>query len=265
MKIFAHLRYLHTGKTMTRCLASLLMVLLVAHAKAVTILSGTMTTSFDPVAWAGLGISGIDFFNQTTSNGSPRSYIVDSGNAGDSTGVWSGLQFGVNPASLSNPSGRSLQTTNLSYNPSDLTGTVTGQIGLGGVPRFAVDPFFGGGIFVLGDFSLQYNGSRAGVNLGGGEITSGWYLQNHFDFNANAFDLASVTTSNVSSDGFDLSGDMVTTSSSGLLFFGASAGQKYGTFSLHASATAAPEPSRAVLAAAGFGSLLLTRRRRRLI
>ena len=234
-------------------------VLFIGSAKAATVVSGELSLNYDQTALAtNLGLVGINEFNQATSNSSTRSYIVSTSNSGDTTGSWTNLPFDVNGSSLSNPTGRTLQATNLSYNPANFASTITGQIGLGGVSRFDVSPFVGGGIFVLGDYSLQYNASRAGVNLGGGETGSGWYLQNHFDFNVNAFDLANLTTSSVTSDGINLAGDLVASSSSALLLFGASAGN-YGSFSF--TAQAVPEPSRALLLMLG-GMMIAGRRKR---
>lgn len=233
-------------------------VLFAGSARAATIVSGELTLNYNQSAMASFGLTGINEFNQATSNSSPRSYVVNSSNAGDTTGMWTGLPFAVNGASLSNPGGRALQTTSLSYDPANFASTVTGQIGLGGLSRFDVSPLAGGGVFVLGDYSLQYDASRAGLDFGGGEIGSGWYLQNHFDFNVNAFDLANLTTSSVTSNGINLAGNVVASSSSALLLFGASPGQ-YGTFSF--TAQAAPEPSRAMLLMLG-GMVIAGRRKR---
>jgi len=227
-------------------------------ALAATVVSGSMTVNYNQTAFGMLGLTQLNEFNQAISNSSPRSYIMNTANAGDTTGVWTGLPFAINGASLSNPTGRSLQTTSLSYDPASFSSSITGQIGLGGVSRFDVSPLVGGGLFVLGDYSLHYSAARAGASLGG-ETTSGWYLANHFDIATALFDLTNVTTSGVSGSGFNLSGDLMTGADSGLLYFGASSGQNYGSFSLNADAV--PEPSRALLLMLGITFMTVRRKR----
>ena len=220
-----------------------------------------MTVDFHESEWISIGATEITFFNQATSNASTRAFIVNPANPGNISNVWTGLQFGINGSSVSSPAGRTLQATNFTYNASNLTGTASGQIGIGGLPRFTIAPSFGGGIFIVGDFALLYDNSRAGIHLTGGAVTSGWYLQNHFDFDVNFLDFTSLITSNVSANGFDLSGDLVATDDSGLMFFGAAVGQKFGTFSLHASTLVVPEPSRCILLFVGVAIMTQVRRR----
>ena len=218
---------------------------------AATVLSGTMTVDFSQTQFGALGTTGIQDFTQTTANSLTRAQILST--AGDIVGSWSNLPFAVNGTTVidPDPGNRFVQATNFTYNPSNLTGTATGQIGLGGVTKWST----GLGPFFMGDYALEYDASRVSG------IYSGWFLQNHFDFDANAFGLANVVTSNVSANGFSLVGNLVVRDDSGLTFFGATAGTSFGSFSFTASTSAAPEPSKSFLMLIGLGSVVIRRRR----
>ncbi len=216
-------------------------------AKGAAILEGTVSVSYDQTAFASLGLTVIDSFNQASSNSETYTQIL--ANAGTSTS-WDNIDFGINPTTaLPDPTDRDLQETSLTYDPGDLTGTVTGQIGIGGNTRWG-----GAYQFVLGDYGLAYDVTRAGGGY------SGWYLTNNFGFPALAFDLANVTTTILPS-GFTLSGDLYVKTGEPLnAFFGFAGEMDYGNFSM--SASTVPEPATGLLVLVG-GALICHHIRRR--
>ena len=215
------------------------------------VVGGSVVMSYDQAGFAALGLGDINSFNQATANTSTRDQILtDPG----TTTSWNDIGFGINPTTpLTDPTGRTLQVTTFSYSPLDLTGTAAGQIGVGGATRWTVDPLAGGGLFVLGDYSVSYDASRVGG------VYSGWFLKNNFDLNLVAFDLGNVTTT-VSADGFKLSGDLIVKPLSPLTLFGFTGGKDYGDISI--SAQSVPEPSvYALVAVAGIACFAVGRRK----
>lgn len=220
---------------------------LALSADAASIVAGSMSVTYDQTTFGLLFLTTNDHFGQASSNSLDLTTITSSGTPGDSTDVWSGLAFGVNGASPTSPAGRSIQGTGFTYNPADLTGSATGQIGLGGFTRFNG----GAGLFYIGDYQLRFDGSRTSG------VYSGWYLQNNAGFPANAFDLANVTTT-MGAEGFELSGDLVPNSDSFFAFYGLT-GADMGNFSF--SGSTVPEPSAAIFGACSLLGLLARRRR----
>jgi hypothetical protein len=217
-------------------------------ADAASIVAGSMSVTYDQTTFASLFLTTNDHFGQASSNSLDLTTITSPGTPGDSTDVWSGLAFGVNGASITSPDPfRALQSTSFTYNPANLTGSASGQIGLGGFTRF--NGF--GGLFYIGDYQLRFDGSRTSG------VYSGWYLQNNAGFPANAFDLANVTTT-VGAEGFELSGDLVPNSDSFFALYGLT-GADMGNFSFTGSTV--PEPSAAILGACSLLGLLARRRR----
>lgn len=165
-----------------------------------------------------------------------------------------GLVYGVTGATVTNPAGRAIQATNFTYDETNLTGTASGQIGLGGVLRFMGNfP----GIFVTGDYALKYDATRVG-NLAGG---SGWYLVNNYGFPVPGFDLTDVTAS---SDPLSLylSGNLKWSPEVTFAFFDSGdIGKTVGTFTF-ASPAPVPLPAAAWLFGSGMiGVVGLARRR----
>lgn len=206
-----------------------------------------MSIDLDSTIFSSLLLTTNDHFGAASANSMTLATITNTATAGDTTDVWTGLPFGVNPATVTSPSGRALQGTNLTYDSSNLTGTASGQIGLGGFTRFNG----AAGLFYIGDYQLLYNAARATG------IYSGWYLQNNAGFPANAFDFANVST-NVTGSGFTLSGDLVPNSDSFFSLYGLT-GMDMGNFSF--TATAVPEASSALLGTLSLAGLLTRRRR----
>lgn len=229
--------------------ASLLLAATSLQAATVAVFQGNLSIDYTGMQ-SGLFLSGPNHFNQGTSNTLTNTQ-VESTLAGD-VFSFTGLQFGVNTGAPASPAGRAIQDTTMTYDVSNLTGTVAGQVGLGGVDRWT---YFGSGNFLMGDYSLEFSASRA---VG---AKSGWYLENHYTFGMVAFDLANVNTV-IDGDNFTLSGDLFVSPEFATNFGAFSdgslvAGADYGNFSF----TTAPEPSRALLGLAGLTGVLIRRRR----
>lgn len=102
-----------------------------------------------------------------------------------------GLQFQVNASSIpANPLGRQNKANTFSFDPANLSGTATGQIGLGGVMRFRVDVDPPNNRVLLGDLDLEYIPALANPVTG----QSGWILMNNIGFRIAGFDLFDVST-----------------------------------------------------------------------
>jgi hypothetical protein len=216
-----------------------------AHAATVAVTQGQMNIDYDAFTLGFLGLSGPNHFTQVTSNSLTAAQVENAGASGNVLS-YTGLEFAVNTGAPASPSGRFIQNSTLTYDVSDLTGTLSGQVGLGGVTRFA----FGSGGFIMGDFSLEYNAARATG------AQSGWYLENHYSFPLITFDLGNVTTTITGND-FALSGDILASPEFNGAF-GVGNGTDFGNFSF----TTAPEPSRALLGFAGLTGVLIRRRRK---
>jgi hypothetical protein len=221
-----------------------------AQAATVAVTQGNLSIDYTGMA-SGLFLSSPNHFNQANSN-TLTSAQVESGLAGDVTS-FTGLQFGVNTGAPASPSGRAIQNTTMTYDVSNITGTLAGQVGLGGVDRWL---YLGSSNFLMGDYSLEYDAARATG------AKSGWFIENHYTFGMIAFDLANVTTT-TSGDHFSLSGDLFVAPEFAFNFGAFSdgslvAGTDYGNFSF----TTAPEPSRALLGLAGLTGVMIRRRRK---
>lgn len=229
--------------------ASLLLAASSLQAATVAVYQGNLSIDYIGMQ-AGLFLSSPNHFNQASSNTLTNTQ-VESTLAGD-VFSFTGLQFGVNTGAPASPAGRAIQDTTMTYDVSNLTGTVAGQVGLGGVDRWA---YFFGGNFLMGDYSLEFSASRATG------AKSGWYLENHYTFGMIAFDLANVNTV-IDGNNFTLSGDLFVAPEFATNFGAFSdgslvAGADYGNFNF----STAPEPSRALLGLAGLTGVLIRRRR----
>ena len=238
-------------KTRFLLLASLLVAASSVQAATVSVFQGNLSIDYAAGMQSGLFLSNPNHFNQGYSN-SLTNTQVESTLAGD-VFSFTGLQFGVNTGAPASPAGRAIQNTTMTYDVSNLTGTVAGQVGLGGVDRWT---YFGTNNFVMGDYSLEFSASRA---VG---AKSGWYLENHYTFGMIAFDLANVNTV-IDGDNFTLTGDLFVAPEFATNFGAFSdgslvAGADYGNFSF----TTAPEPSRALLGLAGLTGVMIRRRRK---
>lgn len=168
--------------------------------QAATVTSGSFTMNLDRDALAQLVLNPTgtpptlyleEFWDASASASLTATQINTAGTADLVPGTGeipaTGLVYNVTGSTVTNPAGRAIQATNFTYDPGDLTGTATGQIGLGGVLRFLGNfP----GIFATGDYALKYDATRVGNAAGG----SGWYLLNNYGFPIPGWDLTDVTT-----------------------------------------------------------------------
>ncbi len=229
---------------------------------AATVTSGALTMNLDRDALATLVLnpSGTpptlfleEFFTSPSLTGAQINDVVNTNLVpGNGEIPATGLVYNVTGSTVTNPAGRAIQATNFTYDPSNLTGTATGQIGLGGVLRF-MGNF--GGIFATGDYALKYDATRVGNAAGG----SGWYLLNNYGFPVPGWDLTDVTAS---SDPFSLSlsgtlkwGPEVTNA----FFHSSDIGKSMGTFTF---VSPVPLPAAAWLFGSGVIGLAGLARRR---
>lgn len=173
--------------------------------RADTVTSGWATIDYDRAAWDALA-SGIGtvpvltlatFFDQAEANARTQNQLLIDSLPGATSYV--GQVYALNGPVVTNLSERYTQPTTFDYTPGRLS-QHHGQIGLGGVARFAV---FGGlgGSLLYGDFTLQYDTNRWA--LGG----SGWCLNGNIPPAATAYDLLNVVVTE-SLGSFTLSGDL---------------------------------------------------------
>ena len=167
----------------------------------------------------------------------------------------SGLEFTVNTSSTSGQN----QETNLSFDPSDLTGTATGGIGLGGAMRFrlnksfTINPVTGeeeGNRTVTAYYSMEYDASKADNAAG----HSGWMLVNHNSFTADVFYLDNVVT-DLTTDILSLSGELAL--AGGFDHLGGQHGAIVGDFNFQT--TVVPVPAAIWLFASAFTGLFAAR------
>lgn len=177
--------------------------------------------------------------------------------------------LGVNGSGLvANSEGRNRLSTNLSYDPVNLAGTVSGLVQTNGVSAwwFANDAIMdaGGAWVSWGDLSLRYDATRVALGY------SGWVFANQLGGIGDIFD-TKITSMNVSESGLSLVGELwgsdgtssdpynenyATWESYTLM----NPNLKVGTFSF-SGFTAVPEPNTAILLCSAI--LLGASRRRR--
>jgi len=168
-----------------------------------------------------------------------------------------GRQLMVNGPTVS---GRN-KATDFSFDNSDIVGTATGVVGLGGAFRFRIDVPFNlnngeeeGNRTIIGDFTLEYDSA--------GEVNghSGWTLFNHVGWRADVFDLDNVVI-NLSSNNLLLTGSLAL--GEGVSHLGGNTGAIVGDFSFQTSVV--PVPAAVWFFITGLGGLLLSRHSKRAI
>jgi sulfatase modifying factor 1 len=137
------------------------------------------------------------------------------------------LHFDINGPSVVNLTQRFSQPTAMQFNPDNVSGTVTGKIGLRGVLRWIGDFE---GIFMMGDFEFKHDPTR--INAGTGR--TGWVFFNRFDnFQIIAYETKNVTTV-VRPGLLTMTGTMMISEQMGNAFLPGNVGTPVGTFTLHA-------------------------------
>lgn len=237
-----------------------------AAASEVGIASGSATMSFDLPTF--LGQSPLNTFDAAFGITETRDQLLNlPGNSPSASQNWV-----TNPVGTPSPTGRTIQGTTLTIDPSNVLGTwgaVTSdagafaiggeQIGFGGMTRWTLDPGIPG-ILLFGDWALRYSPARAGTFAGSTtNIRSGLVLTSNIDFaNATFVDIGNANIL-VTGNTLSITGDMLL--SDGLIALGfpqANLGLDAGDFNF--TATLVPAPGAAVLL--GVGGLLAARRRR---
>lgn len=157
-----------------------------------------------------------------------------------------GLEFGVNGATVNNLTGRNNRPTTLQFDPDDLTGSVTGAVGFGGVTRFRVDIGSDRNRVLSGDYTLEYDPANIDANSG----RSAWTLYNHVAFRAPGYFLFNVLTE-LNNGSLSLSGDLGLGSAFDHL--GGTTNAIVGDFNFHTAVV--PIPAAAWLLVSGLAGL----------
>lgn len=206
-----------------------------ASARSVRLLAGAATIDYDKTAWDslaagfGLGLPVLtldEFFNAGAASSRTLAQLI--GDEIQANPSYVHQHYPMNPAAVTNLSGRTNKPTTFAYSPGSPESHI-GAIGLGGVARFATAL---GGI-LYGDFTLQYDATR---QLVGG---SGWYLKGNIPPAGAVFDLTDV---NVVEGGglLSINGDLTVSYEIANFLYAtpADTGKDVGNFSFNASVSA---------------------------
>jgi hypothetical protein len=237
-----------------------------ATAAEVGIAGGSATMTFDLPTF--LGQSPLNTFDAAFGITETRDQLLNlPGNSPSASQIWV-----TNPVGTPSPTGRTIQGTTLTIDPSNVLGTwgavasdfgafaIGGeQIGFGGMTRWTLDPGIPG-VLLFGDWALRYSPARAGTFAGSTtNIRSGLVLTSNIDLaNATFVDIGNANIL-VTGNTLSITGDMLL--SDGLIALGfpqSNLGLDAGDFNF--TATLVPAPGAAVLL--GAGGLLAARRRR---
>jgi hypothetical protein len=180
--------------------------LISANLQAATISGGNLTLNIDRTALAaGVGLDTtfapsiyVEEFYDASAASKTFDQLLNDNTPIDLTDYTSneisamGLKLDVNGSTIApNPTLRKNKETTFAFDPTDLAGTATGSIGLGGALRFRVDVQPPTNRVLLGDMTLEYHPELESATPG----RSGWLMVNHIGFDADAFELFNVTTS----------------------------------------------------------------------
>jgi len=173
--------------------------------------------------------------------------------------AWTGLVSEFNESTVTSPTQRYLQATNFTYDPTDIVGTASGQIGLGGVARLEINYAVSSGSLFFGDLGLFYSTTDSQWQLK--SIIAGFesFPVTHF------FRIENSTTT-PTANGFTVTGDLYMTEELGGMvpsFYNVrmDGGQYVSVGNISVNVIAVPEPS--TWALLGSGTLLLSFLRRR--
>lgn len=226
-----------------------------AQAETIQVREGSVILDLDPVALASLNIGsdpsigGLileEFFQGDADRSRTRTQILTDHLVPDYTAIpASYLKFEVNGATVTNLAGRTRKPSTFSYDPANVTGTATGDIGLTGVFRFVGDFT---GVFVLGNFTFRYN-----LPAGNPEPGRGWVFVNNFDFYGAAFETSDVTVT-ASAGRLIIQGNLTVSYELDMFFLPGDRGRDIGDFRLETPvATATPARIPSVSAIPGGG------------
>lgn len=230
----------------TRLLA-LASLMTVSSALAVTIpvTSGSIVVDFDAAALASVNIGsdpnigGLileEFFRGNEDRNRTRTQILSDHLVPNFTAIpATSIKYEINGTTVTNLAGRTRKPSTFSYDPANVAGTATGEIGLTGVTRMIGDFT---GIFVLGDFTFRRDPTR------------GWMFVNWFDFaNVPAFETANVTVT-ATGGKLIITGDVTISQEIDMFFLPGDHGKDVGNFRLETPLDTSPTAP-AVIAAAG--------------
>jgi hypothetical protein len=213
-------------KTLRHLLVGLLAVS-AASAVTIPVTSGSIVVDFDAAALASVNIGsdpnigGLileEFFRGNDDRNRTRSQILTDQLVPNFTAIpTNSHKFEINGTSVTNLAGRTRKPSTLSYDPANVAGTATGEIGLTGVTRFIGDFT---GLFIIGDFTFRYDPTR------------GWMFVNWFDFgNTPAFETANVTVT-ATGGKLIITGDITISEEFDLFFLPGDHGKDIGNFRL---------------------------------
>lgn len=251
-------------KTALRFAIVINIALAASSGRADVVLSGSGTFNFNPGAWAsvagGANVSGFEaltldeVFDKSASSARTGAQILTDEIV--AAPAYSGISFDLNGTSVNNLPGRTAQPTTFSFGAGNPAGA-TGQIGLGGVTRWSVNPLLGGGSLLFGDFTLSYDAAR--TQVGG----SGWNLKGNIVPAGVVFDLQNVLATHVGNS-LSITGDLGLSPEVATFLFAtpSDTGKNMGSFAFN-GVTAVPEPTAYPWFALGLCSLFVLARRRR--
>ncbi|MBL9185508.1 MAG: hypothetical protein JNN17_25390 [Verrucomicrobiaceae bacterium] len=236
-------------------LLALASLMAVSSTLAVTIpvTSGSIVVDFDAAALASVNIGsdpnigGLileEFFRGDEDRNRTRTQIMTDHLVPNYTAIpGNSRKYEINGTTVTNLAGRTRKPSTFSYDPANVAGTATGEIGLTGVTRFIGDFT---GVFVLGDFTFRRDPTR------------GWMFVNWFDFaDVPAFETANVTVT-ATGGKLIITGDVTISQEFDLFFLPGDHGKDIGNFRLETpldtSAPALPviAPAGPSIASSGF-------------
>jgi hypothetical protein len=212
-------------------------------AATVSVTSGSVILDLDPVALAGLnfgsdpGIGALileEFFRGDEDRNRTYTQILSDHIVPNFTAIpTTGLKCEINGPSVTYPAGRNFVPSSFTYDPANVAGTATGQIGLTGTTRYVGDFT---GTFVLGDFDIRYHLSPEDYDY----PYRGWVFVNNYGFvGVPAFETANVIVTSTA-EKLVVEGDLTVSYELDLYFFPGDWGRKIGTFRLETPLDTSP-------------------------